>query len=75
MEAAQSEFRTFEDLETYQKARSFRKAMYGVLKLLNGYLRYLRDRKVGSSLSLHESPAPYGEGDEDLEAWLATLPI
>jgi four helix bundle protein len=138
------QFQTFEDLEVYQVARAFRKAMYGVsrklpdfekyelasqirraavslasniaeghgrfhyldqikfmlqsrgslqellndlnvcdderylsaadvaglkeqgwrvLKLLNGYLRYLRDRKIGSALAVHESVANYGEPD------------
>jgi four helix bundle protein len=46
-----------------------------VLKLMNGYLRYLRERKVGESLPLHESGAAYGETNEDLEAWLASLPL
>lgn len=44
-----------------------------VLKLINGYLRFLRDRKVGSSLILQEETVQYGHTDEDLEAWLATL--
>jgi hypothetical protein len=45
-----------------------------LLKLTNGYLRYLRDRKLGSSLQLHETPTPYGssEGDESME-WLEKL--
>ncbi len=46
-----------------------------LLRLINGYLRYLRDCKAGESLKLHESPAPYGDTDDDLEAWLASLPI
>jgi hypothetical protein len=44
------------------------------LKLINGYLRYLRDKKTGEGLLLKEDPAPYGPDDE-LEAWLATLAI
>lgn len=44
-----------------------------VLKLINGYLRFLRDRKVGSSLILQEETIPYGNTDEELESWLATL--
>jgi len=44
-----------------------------VLKLINGYLRFLRDRKVGSSLVLQEETVRYGSTDEDLEAWLTTL--
>ena len=46
-----------------------------VLKLLNGYLRWLRDCKTGQTLALHESPAPYGDSDADLESWLASLPL
>src|SRR5664279_2845086 len=38
-----------------------------VLKLLNGYLRWLRDRKTGQALALHEIPTPYGDSDADLE--------
>ena len=45
-----------------------------VLKLLNGYLRYLRDKKAGNSLALHEGEAPYGESEGELEAWLESLP-
>ena len=44
-----------------------------VLKLINGYLRFLRDRKTGSSLGLREEPIPYGDTDEELEAWLSSL--
>jgi four helix bundle protein len=48
---------------------------WGVLRLLNGYLHWLRQRKLGQSLELHENSIPYGESDEELEAWLATLPM
>jgi four helix bundle protein len=46
-----------------------------VRRLLNGYLRYLRDRKLGKSLTLHEDSVPYGDTDEELENWLASLPL
>jgi len=46
-----------------------------VLKLLSGYLRWLRDRKTGQALALHEIPTPYGDSDANLEAWLASLPL
>jgi len=46
-----------------------------VLKLTNGYLRFLRERKIGSSVALHESDLSCGQMDEDLETWLANLPI
>ena len=45
-----------------------------VLKLLNGYLRWLRECKTGQAPALHENPTPYGDTDADLEAWLA-LPL
>jgi four helix bundle protein len=50
-----------------------------VMKLMNGYLRYLRDRKLGASLELRESPASYGSSDRDemtdlLEDLLAESP-
>src|ERR1041385_2522617 len=48
---------------------------WGVLRVLNGYLRWLRDRKTGQSLALHEMALAYGDGDTDheLETWLAAL--
>jgi four helix bundle protein len=46
-----------------------------VRKLINGYLRYLRDRKLGESGALHEDAIPYGDTDPELEEWLASLPI
>lgn len=46
-----------------------------VLKLLNGYLRWLRDSKTGQASALHEAPTPYGDSDPDLESWLASLPL
>jgi four helix bundle protein len=145
-------FRTFEDLEVYQKAREFRKVMYAIARglpdcekfglasqvrraavsltsniaegqgrfhyldqikfllqargslfeliddlnicvdenylpsdaalkskqqasqvhqLLNGYIRYLRERKMAGSLALHEPSSPHVFLDEDLDAVLA----
>ncbi len=46
-----------------------------VLKLLNGYLRWLRECKTGQSLALHEVPFPYADPDAELESWLASLPL
>ena len=46
-----------------------------VLKLLNGYLRWLRECKTGQALALHETPTPYGDSDPALESWLASLPM
>lgn len=48
---------------------------WGVLRLINGYLRWLRQRKTGQSLDIREAPIPYGDSDEDLEQWLASLPL
>ena len=45
------------------------------LKLLNGYLRWLRERKTGQTLALHETPTLYGNSHTDLESWLASLPL
>jgi len=67
------QFRTFEDLEVYQVAREFRKTMYAVsrrLQLLNGYIRYLRERKAGASLALHKSYPAYGLTEDDLDITL-----
>ena len=46
-----------------------------VRKLINGYLRYLRDRKLGNSLTLHEDSIPYSDTDDELENWLASLAL
>jgi four helix bundle protein len=46
-----------------------------VLKLLNGYLRWLRDRKTGQALALHESYVSDADTDADLEDWIASLPL
>src|ERR1035441_9924979 len=46
-----------------------------VLKLLNGYLRWLRERKTGQTLALHETPTPYGDSNADIESWLASLTL
>jgi four helix bundle protein len=46
-----------------------------VLKMLNGYLRWLRERKTGQTLALGEVPTSYGDSDTDLESWLASLPL
>ena len=50
---------------------------WGVLRLLNGYLRWLRECKTTQSLTLRENSIPYGEADadDDLEEWLASLPM
>jgi four helix bundle protein len=44
-----------------------------VLRVMNGYLRYLRDRKTGDTRKLSESQVRYGDTDDELEEWLDTL--
>lgn len=47
-----------------------------VLRLLNGYLRWLRECKTNQSSALHEDPVCYSsDSDADLEDWLASLPL
>lgn len=53
---------------------TLRQQGWQVRKLINGYLRYLRDKKLGNSLALHEDALPYGDTDAELEEWLANLP-
>lgn len=47
---------------------------WNVLRLLNGYLRWLRDRKLGQNLELHEAPVSYNtDSDAELESWLVSV--
>jgi four helix bundle protein len=48
---------------------------YHVLKLLNGYLRWLRQRRLVQSGELHEDAVSYGDADQELEEWLSTLAL
>ena len=57
------------------KVAQLKQPSWHVLKLLNGYLRWLRDCKTGQTLALHEIPTPYGDSDPELESWLASLPL
>ena len=41
-----------------------------VYQLINGYIRYLRERKAGESLELHESAPVCGLTDDELDAVL-----
>lgn len=56
------------------KVEELKSAAWQLLKLTNGYLRYLRDRKLGASLEIHETPPGYlvEESDESME-WLNEL--
>jgi four helix bundle protein len=55
-------------------AAKLKDAGWSVLKLINGYLRYLRYKRTGDGLLLKEDTSPYGT-DDDLETWLASLAI
>ena len=54
-----------------QEVAALKASARHVLKLINGWLRYLRDQKMGASLALHETPLAYGasESEESME-WL-----
>jgi four helix bundle protein len=45
-----------------------------VYQLLNGYVRYLRDRKAELSAALHESAPPPGLTEDDLDALSTDVP-
>src|SRR5262249_30244410 len=63
-----------EDYLRPAEVEGLKKAGWHLLKLTNGYLRYLRDRKFGASLELHENPPAYGEdGAEESLDWLEEL--
>ncbi len=42
------------------KVESLKAEGFSVFRLINGYIRYLRDQKAGASLQIHESSPPYG---------------
>ena len=46
-----------------------------VYQVTNGYIRYLRERKAGASLTLHESSPAYGLTEDDLDAVLGDNPV
>jgi len=41
-----------------------------VYQVTNGYIRYLRERKAGASLALHETSPAYGLTDDELDGIL-----
>ena len=41
-----------------------------VYQLINGYIRFLRERKAGASIALHESSPAYGMTEDELDAIL-----
>jgi four helix bundle protein len=48
-----------EDYTKVSRAHEFKQQGWSVLKLLNGYLRHLRDAQPGKSSGLHEEAIPY----------------
>ncbi len=61
-----------ENYLTSQEMPALRSQAFRVYKLLNGYVRYLRDQKTGQTLGVRETPADYGI---DLELTDENLPI
>jgi four helix bundle protein len=63
-----------EDYLPFAHVEKLKTSGWHLLKLTNGYLRYLRDRKLGSALAIHENQTPYlaDENDESME-WLEKL--
>jgi len=47
---------------------------WNVLKLLNGYLRWLCDKKIGQNLEMCETLVFYN-GNDSLEEWLESRPL
>ena len=45
-----------------------------VYQFTNGYVRYLRERKAGATLALHESSPAYGFTEDELDAILGASP-
>jgi len=46
-----------------------------VYKITNGYIRYLRARKAGASLVLHETSTAYGFTEDELDGVLNDSPV
>jgi len=49
---------------------SLKQQGWRVYQLVNGYIRYLRERKTGASVALRESTPAYGITDDELDAIL-----
>jgi four helix bundle protein len=63
-----------ENYSPLDEVAALKKNGWQVLKLTNGYLRYLRDRTLGSSFELHDAPQPYHAADDDESMeWLEEL--
>ena len=53
---------------------SLKQQGWRVHHLLNGYIRYLRNRKASGAVTLEESPAPYGIADDELDVIVTDEP-
>ncbi|MDW8309353.1 MAG: four helix bundle protein [Verrucomicrobiales bacterium] len=58
-----------------EEVAHLKRRAHDCLKLINGYLRYLRERRCGASLELREAATPYAapEAPADLDAELEEL--
>ena len=50
------------------EAADLKQKGWRVYQLVNGYIRYLRERKAGASLTLHESSPEYGPTADELDS-------
>ena len=67
MQTTPAEFRTFEDLEAWlptEEVERHKQLGWRVHRIINGYGRYLRQRKAAQPGVLHESFAEYHADDE-----------
>jgi four helix bundle protein len=55
-------------------AKAMKQNGWRVYQLINGYIRYLRERKTGSSLAIHETPPPYKLNQEELDSLFDDFP-
>ena len=53
---------------------SLKQQGWRVYQLLNGYIRYLRERKAGESLAVQESAGAYGFAEDELDSILNAAP-
>ena len=52
------------------EVKALKEQGWRVYQLFNGYIRYLRNRKAGASLALHESSPAYGFAEDELDTIL-----
>ena len=62
-------------IKAFARGELLKEQGWQVSRLLNGYLRWLRDRKAGQALALHEDSITYADKGDDLDEWLAGLPL